>query len=121
MIDVVAFTHVVNGPLGGGGAEEEEEGGLDQEVARLAGKLDQWCLDLKRNVLVCMYVRCIYDACKKLVMYKAFIFLPDMYISTINYVLAHSHGRNIEHHDVQRTSLKLSRLLSSVTCVVVSV
>ena len=43
----------MNGPLGGGGAEEEE-GGLDPEVARLACKLDQWCLDLKRNVLVCM-------------------------------------------------------------------
>ena len=42
--------------------------GVDQEVASLGMQLDAWCLDLKRNVLVCIQpapvIRCIchYEA-----------------------------------------------------------
>lgn len=47
---------------------EEGKGGVDVEMARLSSQLDGWCLDLKRNVLVChlfyMYV-CMYEECRK--------------------------------------------------------
>ena len=47
---------------------EETKGGVDVEMARLSSQLDGWCIDLKRNVLVClvyeiMNVHCIVYTC----------------------------------------------------------
>ena len=46
-----------------GPPQGEGEGEGDPEVARLGMKLDEWCLDLKRNVLVCIHsmYTCVYS------------------------------------------------------------
>ena len=43
----------------GGGDEGVNFRGLDPDMTRLDSQLDVWCLDLKRNVLVCTYV-CVH-------------------------------------------------------------
>ena len=43
-------------------SEEEviQQFGVDPEMARLENQLDVWCLDLKRNILVCQSLRSQY-------------------------------------------------------------